>query len=92
MKREKANSQESKNDQTSCPAHRAVTNEPSPNARYLTCNEAELEALMSKGESVTFCESIWAVTSHPKFTRGHVGGPVARGGAYGLSSVPRIIG
>ena len=49
MKREKADSQKRKNDQTSYSARRA--SEPSLNARYLTCNEAESEALMSKGES-----------------------------------------
>ncbi len=51
MKREKADSQKRKNDQTSYPARRASACEPSPNVRYLTCNEVELEALMSKGES-----------------------------------------
>jgi hypothetical protein len=51
MKREQADSQERKNDQTSYQARRAGACEPSPNARYLPCNEAELEALMSKGES-----------------------------------------
>jgi hypothetical protein len=51
MKREKADYREIKNDQTSHQARRAGSCEPGPNARYLTCNEAELEALMSKGES-----------------------------------------
>lgn len=51
MKMEKADSQERKSNQTSYQARRVGAQEPSPNARYLTCNEVELEALMSKGES-----------------------------------------
>jgi hypothetical protein len=51
MKRGKVDSRVNKNDQTSCQARRAGVCELSPSARYLTCNEAELEALMSKGES-----------------------------------------
>ena len=51
MKREKTVSQERKNDLTSYQKPRVGVYEASPNARYLTCNEAELEALMSKGES-----------------------------------------
>ena len=52
MKRDNAKSQEGRHDQKSDPAHTGSSARmPQPVSIRLTCSEAELETLMSEGES-----------------------------------------